>query len=55
MKKYICPKCGYEVKKLLKFCPECGNPLDDIRIENKDKIYICNIKNKISRVNKKKL
>lgn len=54
MKKYICPKCGYEVKKLLKFCPECGNALGDIRIENKDKIYICNIKNKISRVNKKK-
>ena len=54
MKKYICPKCGYEVKKLLKFCPECGNALDDIRIENKDNIYICNIKNKISRVNKKK-
>lgn len=35
MKKYRCSKCGYEMKKSLKFCPECGNEL----FEGEDESY----------------
>lgn len=31
MKKYRCSKCGYEMRKSLKFCPECGNELFEER------------------------
>lgn len=35
MKKYRCSKCGYEMKKSFKFCPECGNEL----FEGEDELY----------------
>lgn len=37
MKKFRCVKCGYEMRKNLKFCPECGQKIEEI--DKMDELY----------------
>ena len=44
MKKFRCVKCGYEMRKNLKFCPECGQKIEEI--DKMDELYTDDKENK---------
>lgn len=57
MQKYVCNKCGYQIKNKMKYCPECGNEIDYIITGGKgNKIFngVSYIREKICRYGKKK-
>lgn len=37
--KNVCPHCGHEINGQWKFCPDCGNPIDQIIPEEQLKLF----------------
>ena len=50
MKKFRCVKCGYEMRKNLKFCPECGQKIEEI--DKMDELYTDDKENKAEKTYK---
>ena len=50
MKKFRCVKCGYEMRKNLKFCPECGQKIEEI--DKRDELYTDDKENKAEKTYK---